>query len=272
MVFSFVKALWQRISLPLKAVSVGLLCSLLLWIALDFVTIQALQHMLTEQLTERLHEEAAKDRILFDRHIKQHARATKLIAMNQRLVLWFDDLNKNEQGPEIRHYPKMRPSWFPPTSAWRGLINPRYILLSDIQGRLREVYHLRDRKLPTEVFMDSLLVLRSQNQGYLTLLDGDPYLLTSTAVADTQGEIQGMLTLITLVDNQFLTKLNYSAAQNSSVLVLLEGAKKLIVASSAPTRIPAGLLLESLLDDYLITSDPFFDYGASDLRQQLTTL
>jgi hypothetical protein len=228
--------------------------------------------MLTEQLSERLYEEAANDRTLFDQHIKQHARAAKLLAMNQRLVLWLNDLNKKEPGPEIPHYPEVRPPWFPPISALRGLINPRYVLLSDSQGRLREVYHLREPKLPAKLFNDNLLAMRSQNQGYLTLLDGNPYLLASTAVADTQGEFQGMLTLITLLDNQFLTKLNYGTVQNGAVLVLLEGTKKLVVASSAPTRVPAGLLLNNLLDDYLITGEPFFDYGASDLRLQLTTL
>jgi hypothetical protein len=239
---------------------------------LDFVTIQVLQRMLTEQLTERLYEEAANDRTLFDQHIKQHARAAKLLAINQRLVLWLNDLNKKEKGPEIRQYSGMRPPWFPPISAWRGLINPRYVLLSDSQRRLREVYHFREPKLPAKLVTDSMLVMRSENQGYLTLLNGTPYLITSTAVTDIQSEKQGILTLITLLDSQFLTKLNYGTVQNSAILVLLEGTKKLVVASSAPTRVPTGLLLNSLFDDYLVTGKPFFDYGASDLRLQLTTL
>lgn len=271
MFFSFVKAL-QRISMPLKVVSAGLLCSLLVWKVLDLVTIHALQRMLTKQLTVRLYEEAAHDRTLFDQHIKQQARAAKLLAMNQRLVLWLEDKNQNEQRTEIRHFPKMRPPWFPPISAWRGIISPRYVLLSDSQGSLQEVYLLRDQTLPAGFFIDRLLVMRSQNQGYLTLLNGKPYLLASAAISDAQGEIQGMLTLITLLDNQFLTKLNYATIQNGAILALLEGTNKTVVASSAPTRVSAGLLLNSLLDDYLTTGEEFFDYGASDLRLQFTTL
>jgi PAS domain S-box-containing protein len=239
---------------------------------LDLVTIQALQRMLTKQLTARLYEEAAHDRTLFDQHIKQQARAAKLLAMNQRLVLWLEDINKNEQRTEIRYFPKMRPPWFPPISAWRGIISPRYVMLSDSQGRLQEVYLLRDQTLPAGFFIDRLLVVRSQNQGYLTLLNGKPYLLASAAISDAQGEIQGMLTLITLLDNQFLTKLNYATIQNGAILALLVGTNKTVVASSAPTRVSAGLLLNSLLDDYLTTGEEFFDYGASDLRLQLTTL
>ncbi len=81
--------LFQRISLPVKGVAVGLLCGLLAWIVSDFFQTPALQGILTQQLTEHLEEEAARHRVIFDRYINQHGRAIKLLAAYQPLVWWL---------------------------------------------------------------------------------------------------------------------------------------------------------------------------------------
>jgi PAS domain S-box-containing protein len=273
MFLSSAKDILPRISMPLKAVCGGLLCGLFIWILLDYLENLALQHILTKQLSEHLQEEAAADRIHFDHHIKQHVRATNLLAVNQQLVLWLDHLNNTEQPHEMRQIRKTSPPWFPPISAWRGLIDPRYILLRDNQGRVQEVYQLRDRELPDTFFTDNLLMMRSQNHARLTVQDGTPYLLTSAPVADTQGQIQGFLTIVTVLDNQFLTKLHYGTVRSGAILALLEGTEKLrVVASSDPSHVQPGIMLDDMFEDYLITKEPFFDDGASDLRLQLTTL
>ena len=88
------KNLFERISLPLKAVIVGLLCGLMIWAVLDFIQVIKLQAILTKQLIENLHEEAAGNRILFERYVKQHARAVKLLATHQPLVQWLRQQDK----------------------------------------------------------------------------------------------------------------------------------------------------------------------------------
>ena len=135
------KALLQRMSLPVKSVLVGLVCGLVAWFVSDFFQTPALHAILTQQLTERLEKEAARHRVIFDRYINQHGRAIKVLAAYQPLVWWLEHRLENESAHEVRHHRRKRPEWFPPISAWRGLIDPGYVLLRDTDQRLREVYH-----------------------------------------------------------------------------------------------------------------------------------
>jgi len=264
------KYLIQRIPLPVKGVVVGLLCGLVAWVVSDFFQTPALQGILTQQLAEHLEEEAARHRVIFDRYINQHGRAIKLLAGYQPLVWWLQV--GDEPAHEVRHHRRKRPPWFPPISAWRGLIDPAYLLLRDTEERLREVYHLQDRDLPAAFLdLDSLLVMRSRNQAYLSLLDGRPYLLASAPIVDSQGRNWGDVILVALLDDRFLTKVSYGTLPGGALLALLEGSDKRVIASSAPIRLPAGAALEELHDDYVVTRQPFFDYGDSDLRLQLAT-
>jgi hypothetical protein len=119
--------------------------------------------------------------------------------------------------------------------------------------------------------LDSLSMMRSQNQAYLTLLDGRPCLLPSAPVADSRDQIWGELLLITLLDSRFLSKLSYDTLPSGGVLPPLEGADRRVIASSAPARLVVGASLDDLHRDYVVTGEPCFDYGGSDLRPQLTT-
>ena len=265
------KNLFEDISLPLKAVIVGLLCGLIIWGALDFIRTRMLQGILTEQLTENLHEEAARNRILFDRYVKQHTRIAKLLASRQPLIQWIRQRENNEQAPGQHHYRNERPPWFPSISMWRGLIDPRHVLLRDKQGRFLEIYHIHDDELPVAVFTDRLLATLSQDQAYLTRLEGYPYLLASSPVEDSLGQLWGELVLISHLDDQFLKKLDFSASRRGAILALLEGGEGRVLASNNTAQLPVGMELQNLEHDYLVTGKPFFDYGASDLRLRLAT-
>lgn len=268
---AYLKTLLDRISLPLKAVIVGLLCGLTVWAVLDLIRANRLQAILTEQLTEHLQEEAAENRMLFDRYVKQHARIVGLLASHQPLIQTLQHMHTNEQESEVRHYHRERPPWFPPPSTWRGLIDPRHVLLRDHQGRIREIYNVRGGELPTAVYSDALLRSLSQNQAYLTRLDGQPCLLTSAPVADSQGRSWGQLTLIARLDDRFLTTLRYSPSETRPIMGLLDATKGHVLASNNPAWLAADTMLENLHPDYLVNSTPFFDYGASEMRLQLAT-
>lgn len=268
---SHIKSRFDRISLPLKAVMVGLLCGLIVWAVLDFTRTKSLQTILTEQLTEHLNEEAAENRMLFDRYVKQHARIVGLLARHQPLIQWLQHMDGNEQASEARHYQKERPPWFPPVSTWRGLIDPRHVLLQDNQGRIREIYHVRGGEVPTAVYSDRLLTSLSQNQAYLTRLDGHPCLLASAPVANAQGRLWGQLTVIARLDDQFLITLRYSPSETRPIMGLLDATEGNVLASNNPAWLSADTMLENLYPDYLVDRTPFFDYGASEMRIQLAT-
>ena len=268
---AYLKTLYHRVSLPLKAVILGLLCGFTVWAVLDLIRVDRLQTILTKQLNEYLQEEAAENRMLFNRYVKQHARIVALLASHQPLIQRIRHIHGDEQEIEARHYYRERPPWFPPSSTWRGLIDPRHVLLRDQQGRIREIYHVRGGEVPTAVYSDALLTSLSQNQAYLTRLDGHPCLLASAQVADSQGRSWGQLTMIARLDDRFLTTFRYSPFESRPIMGLLDATKGRVLASNNPAWLAADTTLENLHPDYLVNSTPFFDYGASEVRLQLAT-
>ncbi len=261
--------LFRRISMPVKASMAGLLLGLLLLVGLEALRVPVLKSMLSDHLTAHLEDEATRNRFLFDRYVKQHGRVVQLLGRHEPLITWLQQ--NPEQTSEIRRF-RQRPPWFPPVSAWRGLIDPEYVLLLDSKARVKAGYPVRGHEIPASLLnMNGLLVARSQNQPYLTSVEGHPYLLASTSVTDAQGLTLGTLVLITALNDRFLTKLSFGTLFGGTILGLLEGEEQHVKASGEPERLPANALAENLRQDYVVSGKLFFDYGDSDLRLQLAT-
>jgi PAS domain S-box-containing protein len=269
----YLQRLWATATLPVKGLVLGLLCGILTWTVLSSFQSRYLEQLLLERTKEHLRDEAASNRMVFHRYLEQHVQLTKLIASYQPLVAWLEQQQRNGQSTELVGYENKRPDWFPPLSAWRGLIEPGGFLIQDTEGNPRAIYRLAADDLPIDsLLQNTLATRRSEGQIYLVALGGQPHLIASSAINNTDAHKLGYLTLISRIDNKFVSKLSYATDAPNVILALFEGDGQHLIASSQPQRLAPDVGLDELRRDYLVTGKPFFDYGSSELRLRLATL
>jgi PAS domain S-box-containing protein len=267
----YLKRLSAASPLPVKGLALGLLCGILIWTILNAFQSRRLHEMLLEQEQGRLREEAASNRMVFHHYLTQHVQLTKLIASYQPLVTWLDRQQDHKSASKPGRYLKQRPGWFPPISTWRGLVDPGWVLVHDTEGNLKGIYRLNEDEPPIDGQLQGTLSTgRSDGGIYLKMLSGHPHLIASSKVNDPSGRKLGNLTLISRLDNEFLSKLRYVTHAPNVILALFEGPTEHLLASSQPNRLVSGTRLDDLKSGYVTTGKPVFDYGNSEL--QLATL
>ena len=270
--YSYLKSLYTDNSLPVKGIVLGLLFGLLIWLVLDYFLARSLDEILLQREKEQLQQKAASNRMLFHQYITQHVRLTKLFATHQPLVIWLQQRRASAQTSEMSRY-VTPPPWFPPVSTWRGLIDPRHYLLHDGEGHLHTAYRVAESDLPVNSALQEILATgRSLGQACLVSMLGHSHMVTSAPIEDSRGRKLGILTLISRLDDEFVSKLNYAANNPNVILALFEGSGQRLLASNQPQLLSPGVRLENLQKDYLISGQSFFDYGSSELRLQLATL
>ena len=266
--------IFRRIPMPLKAMLAGLLCGLLIWAVLDPVQSRALESIFTDHLRTQLKEEMVEGRIRFDQNVKRQARAIKLAATNYELVDYVKSREWDmEFRGDIREYQGRPPPWLPPISKWRGLMQPHHVLLLDLGGQVREDYRIGREPLPHALrWVSPLLLRQTQDQVFITELDGRPHILASAEIIGNKSQSLGFLMMAAPLDDTFLLQSQNALPTRGVVYGLLGGDEQQLIASSAPHLLRSGLMLDSIRDNYMVTGQAFFDYGASDLKLQFVTL
>jgi PAS domain S-box-containing protein len=267
------KRLSAAFSLPVKGLVLGLLCGTLTWVILDSYQSRRLREALLQEEQKHLRAEAASNRMVFHRYLKQHVQLTKLIASYHPLVTWLNRQQDQNPASKSIRYEKERPNWFPPVSTWRGLIDPGYFLVQDTKGQLKAIYQLEGNDLPFDSQLQNTLSTgRSAGQIHFAMLHGQPNLIASSVINDRFGHKLGNLTLISQIDDEFFNKFRYVTDARNVILALFEGTEEYLIASSQPESLRPGMHFDELKSDYLVTGKPFLDYGSSGLRLQQTTL
>ena len=184
-------------SLTLKMLLLTVAVGVAVWVFSDAVQTSTFSKVFREKLSDRLSQQAEKQRIMFDRYVKGHHSAVKLFVSTVNVRDYIERPEWNDlvrggfvvdglvaDGPvseqqQVRFYTKT-PPWLPRLSVLRNFIQPRYLLLLDENGRVREVYQADKTKLP-EILLNpyGVLLNLSRDQGFLTTIDGIPYLIAS---------------------------------------------------------------------------------------------
>ncbi len=262
-IFSFHK----RISLTLKMVAITVFVGLFMWASFDLMQTRKLKSIFLERLNDRLSMRAMEDRLNFDRYVKAHLHSIKLFISQRN----FSEYIKNRSWFEddeiyIKNY-KRPPEWFPKSSVLRTFVEPRFALLLDARGKLREVYyHARlSEQLPQSLQEPSQqLLLKSYRQNFMTNLEKEPYLIASDHYLDPAGHIQAILMLASPIDDVFLNDALGSSAARHTVALLTAEEDPRILTSTDLEEMPIGTPLKKLQKLYLVTGQEFFDYGASE--------
>ena len=257
-------------SLMLKMLLSAVLIGLVVWAITDSIQNNSLKKIFDAKLAERFSWQAERQRIMFDRYVKNHHQAVKLFIGSQKLKEYIDspgwqnsDTNKTYSSP---------PPWLPSLSIIRNIIQPRYVLLLDATGQCRELYIASGGGSPTSLrHPDPTLLSLSHGQGFLTNLDNKPFLLASEKITDSNNKTIATLLLASPLDEEFLIASQASALADSNVIALLSEEHPTILVSSNSSLIPPGTKIDSLKNEYLKIGQGFFDYGATDIIIELVS-
>ena len=260
----------RKHSLMTKMLISAALIGLIVWAITDTIQNYSLQKIFDSKLKERFSWQAEKQRIMFDRYVKNHHQAVKLFVGLQKLNEYITS-PEWQAGNENKAYSKP-PPWLPKLSVIRNIIQPRYILLLDAKGICRELYKASSGEVPEALNHPKQTLLNlSHGQGYLTLLNNQPFLLASEKITDSKNKTLATLLLASPLDEEFLIASQGSALADSNVIALLSEEQPTILVSSNSTLIPAGTKIDTLKDKYLKIGQGFFDYGATDIIIELVS-
>lgn len=264
-------------SIAVKMLLLTMIISAVVWWVLDRIQLQELRRAFLAETAQSLNFEAQDERRMFDQNVRNIHNATKLIISQKTFLDYLDKLPEtygaDGSGPRLYHANRP-PQWLPKASVLRAFFNARYALLVDKDGSVRELYHNEpphdDReKLPDELLNPNLLVRKlSHNQSYMTILEGEPFVISAETVKSSSSS--ATLFLISPIDDAFLNVVG-NLKQHTAVMTLIDPFRGVVVASSDSQNIPSGTRVKDLEGRYLQTGKSFFDYGASDLGLQFTS-
>jgi diguanylate cyclase (GGDEF)-like protein len=243
---------------------------LVVWAVSDTLQTNRLREIFYDKLGERFSWQAEKQRILFDRYVKGHHQAVKLFVeiSNIKQYVAKAEWGSNQQ-PRVYQAP---PPWLPNLSVIRNFFQPSYLMLLDVDGEVREIYQARHEPLPDALLQPrKMLLTLSNNQGFLTNIDGKPYLLASAKIYDDNEKMQATLMLAAPLDEEFLIASQGSALAENNVIALLTENQPAILVSSNSILIPPGTQIDELKARYLTIGQGFFDYGATDIIIELVS-
>ena len=186
-------------SLMLKMLLSAVVIGLVVWGITDSIQNYSLKKIFDSKLAERFSWQAEKQRIMFDRYVKNHHQAVKLFIGSQKLKEYIDSPSWQESNTNKTY--TSPPPWLPSLSIIRNVIQPRYMLLLDAKGICRELYKASAGAAPTALrHPESMLLNLSHGQGFLTKLNSKPFLLASEKIVDSNNKTIATLLLASPLD------------------------------------------------------------------------
>ena len=263
---SFFARLHQRTSLTLKMVILAVVVATVMWGGYDQIQTHELKKIFRAQLSERLSNQAMEDRIRFDRYVKAHLHSIKLFISQHNFTDYIDKRTwTSYDNSPVKKY-RRPPQWFPSSSILRTFGQPRFALLFDSRGKLREAYEgPRNEGIPQSIlFASRQLLLKSRGQNFMKNIDDKPYLIASELYVNAAGEEKATLMLASPIDDIFLSSALGSSRPGHIVALLTMENSPRILTSSNTDQISRGMYLKDLKQHYLVTGQEFLDYGAAE--------
>jgi diguanylate cyclase (GGDEF)-like protein len=264
----------RKVPLTTKMLVLTIVVGLIVWTVLDRIHIGSIKDIFETQLSERLTEQSLNDRLSFDRYVKTHLQSAKLFVSQKSFSDYVDrrDWSTSPAGPEDIRYYSRPPVWFPKMSVLRTFAMPRFALLLDHAGNVREVFKSRRDVLPDSLLHPAgLLISKSMGQNFITGINGVPHLIASSSYSGSGNEVKAILMLASPIDDEFLTAAMGASMQDHIVALLTPDEGRILVSSNYDMIAP-GTQLEELRDSYLVTGQEFFDYGAAEEAVKFVSL
>ncbi|MCP3662209.1 MAG: PAS domain S-box protein [Gammaproteobacteria bacterium] len=269
--------LLRRIPIPVLSVMIGVLCGVLVWAVLDQVQPKALRDIFTQELRSRLDQQARETLFRFENFVTDHISTTRLLANHRLLSSYLEPIYwyQEEVSEPIVYFET--PPWLPEEALWQTLVQPSHILLVDNRGRAQEIYQVGKQPLPKELdgvndlFLNDFLG-ENRVQAYLTMVGSNPYLLVSETAEDATGTYMGSLVFLVPIDVAFLLGSQRGTPVEEVVVGILDADEQRFIVSSDPFAVPSGIHTDEIAEQYVVTTQSFFDYEGTDINMQFTTM
>lgn len=261
----------SKISLTWKMLATTFFCGALVWVALDHVQQQRLGRILHEQQDNRLQNEAKTARRYFDDYILSFSRAPRLFLTFRQFGDYFQQTSWDSRQFSIKTHDSI-PPWLPDASVLRTFAQIHYALLLDEQGAVREIYQAVSEPPPQPLLkQDVLLPLLSSSGSYMTALAGQPYIISAETFTEERSGRKATLMLASPLNDDFL-QFSQGFAASDNIIALMYGSPLRVVATNKPDILRDGSTLADMEGHFLVMGKSFFDYGASDIQLQFTSL
>ncbi|CRI65805.1 Multi-sensor signal transduction histidine kinase [Thiocapsa sp. KS1] len=264
---SILFVLLRRLPMPVIAILIGLAVGFAVWGLLDQVQSRQVDKIFEQELQAQLDQRARESLIRFDRYLSNYGATTRLLANHRRLseylepLFWFDD---DDAVPVV--YKEFRPHWLPDFFEREALSSPSHVLLTDPQGRVREVFQAGEDPLPEEIAtrIPARLLNVREVRSVIERFGDRLYLLSSDAVEDAGGYAMGHLVVLVPVDDAFLASSQRGVYVGRAAVALVDGDDQRIVASVDSEMLVPGSLLSDWSGSYLVTSQSLAEYEGAD--------
>ena len=147
----------RRCTLTTKMLVLTAFVGLMVWLISDAIHTYRLESVFHSKLSDRFSQQAEKQRIMFDRYVKGHHKAVMLFKENQHLTKYVTTHTWNGDSKHISY--KQTHPWLPKLSVIRAFIQPRYLMLLDTNGVVREIYQAGSLPPPNAILQPSRMLL-----------------------------------------------------------------------------------------------------------------
>ncbi|HEY9079180.1 ATP-binding protein [Magnetovibrio sp.] len=267
-----------RTTLTFRILLAAFAMAVAVWYALDKIQTEALTKIYEAAFTERLNDQAQRDRMRFNDAIRQQYQTTNLIAGLAKTQRTVASLNANSEDWDDPHaaieFPRDNAaSWLPDRALMRNQHIPDFLMLLDPHGRVRKLFSPFRTTLP-DIYTEpsALLIEKSLRQTLMTDYKDVPYLISSAEVRNTVNSLTGYVMAITRIDSHFLVNSQKTFLATDSVVVLAAGMPEKVIASSNETLIPLGVPVDVLNERFIVTGNSFFDYGSAEISANFLSL
>ncbi len=263
----------RSVTLTKKILFISIIASIVIWGVLDFYHTRSIKNIFQKQMINRLENEAHNNRIQFDRYVQSYYKNAGLITSLSDFTHYIEaNINLWESSKtEPTKINSELPQWLPRSSLLRTIASVRYAFIMDKNDKVRELYNGWS-EVPTSLLTQiNTLKKISSNQSHITFIEDFPYLIASSPLTDNNGKLLATLMIASPMDDEFLVS-SQIIFNPDTITVLLGGKPPLIYSSSRNDLLPAGSNPDDHFKDYMETGTAFFDYGASEIHVQYTTL
>lgn len=262
--------LLRRLPMPWIAILVGLLAGLAVWSILDHIQSFQVDKIFRQELQVQLDLRARESLIRFDRHLSGYGALTQLLANHRRLS---DYLETAVVTPEPLRYTDAPPPWLPNLFMRTTLEPPSQILLTDLQGRVREIFQTGAAPAPAAIAHQVAASLLDQHdmRAVIERIADRFYLINSAAIEHLSGHYLGYLVMLVPIDDRFLAASQHGLNVERAAVALVDVVDRRLIASVDAAALPPGSRLEDWNANYVITTQSLEEYAGVDSRPLFAT-
>lgn len=268
------KRLLRRVPMPVLAALFGLVTAAAVWLVIDPIQTRAISNIFNEDLAVQLENQSRQSLLRFDRFLQSYVNTTRLLANHRRMADYLEPVFWSSADlVEPLMYRGEPPIWLPATAIEGLPVTPSHALLTDVGGVIREFYQLREKPLPADTIQElPHVIANTKRQAYMTRLDGDLHLVIAERVEDASYNHMGSLVVLVPIDAGFLDASQQRAMDADTTVALVDGDSQVMLATSSTGTFLQGKPIDAVKEDFVVTVQSFFEYGASPINMLFATL